>query len=261
MQVAAVAKRVGELKAAGTEFHEVVVLCGTNEECLQVATEFRVRGIPAYVRSGEYERTSTTSLIEEMAAWATAGRELSGIRLGDLMHRWRDLIGKRGTASASVEAVSALLEYEESGIAPASQFMSDLLVDDLVFILKANGKADESAALALMNSWIKAKGPKFRVSDLAGRARGMSCVQIATMTSGKGLEFDSVLVVGVDEGAMPHFSSTRPAALAEDRRKFYVCLTRARYSVDLYFSGFRVNQYGRRFNSGPSRYLKQIGVL
>ena len=60
---------------------------------------------------------------------------------------------------------------------------------------------------------------------------------------------------------MPHFSSSGDQQkLDEDRRKFYVSLTRARHEVHIFYSGYD-DRYGRVRWSGPSRFLRLLGLL
>ena len=57
----------------------------------------------------------------------------------------------------------------------------------------------------------------------------MSVVFVTTIHKAKGLEFDNVIVFDAVDGRMPNFySRTNPQMLAEDARKFYVALSRAR---------------------------------
>ena len=60
---------------------------------------------------------------------------------------------------------------------------------------------------------------------------------------------------------MPHFSSpSDPAKLDEDKRKFYVAVTRARVQVHIFYSGFTVDRYGRVRRDGASRFLQLLGL-
>jgi DNA helicase-2/ATP-dependent DNA helicase PcrA len=59
---------------------------------------------------------------------------------------------------------------------------------------------------------------------------------------------------------MPHFSSTGDQEkLDEDRRKFYVSLTRARDQVHIFHPGFD-DRYGRMRSNGPSRFLRLLDL-
>jgi DNA helicase-2/ATP-dependent DNA helicase PcrA len=99
------------------------------------------------------------------------------------------------------------------------------------------------------------------VRELAEHARKVDRVEVTTMTSSKGLEFDVVLIMGADEESIPHYLSLNDRAkLAEDRRKFFVSVTRARNEIDIFYLGFVVTRYGRRRYQGPSRFLGEIGL-
>ena len=100
------------------------------------------------------------------------------------------------------------------------------------------------------------------IEDLAARASKIDRVEVTTMTSSKGLEFDVVHMLGADQGRIPFFASlSKPDELAEERRKFYVSLTRARDEVHIYYSGFVEWATGRVSNEGPSMFLREVGLL
>jgi DNA helicase-2/ATP-dependent DNA helicase PcrA len=86
---------------------------------------------------------------------------------------------------------------------------------------------------------------------------GEDTVNLMTIHAAKGLEFPVVFVVGMEEGLLPHASSMDdPSDLEEERRLFYVALTRAQRQVHLLQASYR-----RAWNSiggGGSRFLAEI---
>lgn len=65
---------------------------------------------------------------------------------------------------------------------------------------------------------------------------GADAVTLATFHGAKGLEFDEVHIIDVNEGVMPYKKAVLPADLEEERRMFYVGITRARKKLHLYAS-------------------------
>ena len=87
--------------------------------------------------------------------------------------------------------------------------------------------------------------------------RSAGAVRIITGHSAKGLEFDSVFIPGVEEGIWPHKHSEGGAAVEEERRLFYVALTRARRRLTLTHCAARMAR-GKREVRAPSRFLGEI---
>ena len=87
-------------------------------------------------------------------------------------------------------------------------------------------------------------------------------VHLLTMHLAKGLEYDVVFLVGLEEGIFPAGRSLSEAAdesraLAEERRLFYVGITRARRKLFLSAALSR-KKFGETLNSEPSRFLEEI---
>ena len=59
-------------------------------------------------------------------------------------------------------------------------------------------------------------------------------VQLMTMHSAKGLEFDTVHIINCVEGEIPHRKSRKEYEMEEERRMFYVAMTRAREKLYIY---------------------------
>ena len=83
-------------------------------------------------------------------------------------------------------------------------------------------------------------------------------VVLMTLHSAKGLEYDAVFLVGLEEGLMPHVRSLENAdAIEEERRLVYVGMTRARERLHLSWAQSR-QVFGQRRTSQPSRFLEEI---
>jgi DNA helicase-2/ATP-dependent DNA helicase PcrA len=67
-------------------------------------------------------------------------------------------------------------------------------------------------------------------------------VVIVTVHQAKGLEFDAVFIAGASEGEIPNYYCKTPEQMEEERRLFYVAMTRAKEK--LYISGYRENAWG-----------------
>jgi DNA helicase II / ATP-dependent DNA helicase PcrA len=82
-------------------------------------------------------------------------------------------------------------------------------------------------------------------------------VTLITMHSCKGLEFPHVYVVGLEEGLLPHSRSKVEGTLDEERRLFYVAITRAMQSLSISHCGGR-KKYGQLLPCHPSQFLKEL---
>ena len=83
-------------------------------------------------------------------------------------------------------------------------------------------------------------------------------VTLLTLHAAKGLEFNQVFIMGLDEGLLPHSRSRDdPEEMAEERRLFYVGMTRARNQLYLLRSERR-SSFGTWETSEPSRFLEDI---
>jgi DNA helicase-2/ATP-dependent DNA helicase PcrA len=93
---------------------------------------------------------------------------------------------------------------------------------------------------------------------MAETGDGPGRVTLITLHNTKGLEFDRVVVTGLEEGIFPHESGLHdPDEIEEERRLFYVGVTRARLRLHLTWCARR-QLFGRWQERGPSRFLEEI---
>jgi DNA helicase-2/ATP-dependent DNA helicase PcrA len=243
---------------ADTPLDQVAVLCPNNYIKRDAARALEDAGIPAFVRGDEYRETPTTSLIEGLAAWATQPRGESGFRFGNLLSRWRMVNGQRETLRRDIALVE-LLTAHGGGDRRAGEFVAAIVALGLRTRLRQTGRSDELEEVDKMLA-VLTTGDLRRL-DVAGlglRGHAPGQVHMSTIHAGKGLEFEAVLVVGLDEGDFPSYWAKTERELEDARRAFYVSLTRAKRRVDLFYSGFRVTQAGKRQMNGRCRFLDYI---
>jgi DNA helicase-2/ATP-dependent DNA helicase PcrA len=87
---------------------------------------------------------------------------------------------------------------------------------------------------------------------------GQDAIQLMTVHSAKGLEFDAVFITGLEEGLFPHENSLSDVdGLEEERRLMYVAITRARKRLYLSFSQTRMLHGQTRYNV-KSRFFDEL---
>ncbi len=124
-------------------------------------------------------------------------------------------------------------------------------LDEMVRVAAEYEAAEEEATLAGFLEGVALQAD----ADLVDESQG--AVTLMTIHNAKGLEFDTVLITGLEEGLFPHVRSDTPEALEEERRLFYVGLTRARRTLVLTHAESRAMHGGRDYRL-PSRFLSEI---
>ena len=97
------------------------------------------------------------------------------------------------------------------------------------------------------------------VTDINEHKNETDVVTLMTIHSAKGLEFDYVFLVGMEEGLFPHSNSLLDSSgIEEERRLCYVAITRAKKKLWLVNSQRRMI-FGETSCNPPSRFIEEIG--
>lgn len=112
-------------------------------------------------------------------------------------------------------------------------------------LLEIADQVQESAAgYQTMDAWfqhMKEYGEQLK-QQAANREKDMDCVSLMTMHSSKGLEFPIVYILDANERITPHHKAVLEADLEEERRMFYVAMTRAKDRLHVCYVK---NRYGK----------------
>jgi DNA helicase-2/ATP-dependent DNA helicase PcrA len=171
-------------------------------------------------------------------------------------------------ATALAELLASARSQQESGVAP--QRILEGLLDGSGYLeaLEAEGSVEAESRLenlaelvnvasgyATLEEMLEATS---LMSDLDQLREDARAVTLMTIHAAKGLEFDAVFIVGMEDGIFPHARSMRdPDALEEERRLCYVGITRARKWLYLSHAWDR-QIWGKSSDAFPSRFLNEI---
>jgi DNA helicase II / ATP-dependent DNA helicase PcrA len=96
------------------------------------------------------------------------------------------------------------------------------------------------------------------MTDLDSLEEGADAVTLLTLHAAKGLEYPVIFITGLEEGLLPHVRSyDDPEGMSEERRLFYVGITRAKDRLFLTHA-FRRTMYGSADTKLPSRFLGDL---
>jgi ATP-dependent DNA helicase UvrD/PcrA len=158
-------------------------------------------------------------------------------------------LGVKGLLTRTLEATGYAAALAQDGAQESQDRLENLA--ELLSAAADYEARDESPTLA---------GFLDRVSLLTDvdRSSGQAPILLMTFHAAKGLEFDSVFLVGLEEGLVPHSrSATSNEALEEERRLVYVGMTRAMQRLHLTWAQSR-QVFGQRRLCEPSRFLTEV---
>jgi len=99
-------------------------------------------------------------------------------------------------------------------------------------------------------------------SDVDAYDTSSDCVALMTLHCAKGLEFENVFIIGVEEGLLPHERSNAEEnedELEEERRLFFVGITRAKAGLHISYGRYRKIR-GQMLRTIPSQFLFELGT-
>jgi DNA helicase-2/ATP-dependent DNA helicase PcrA len=126
------------------------------------------------------------------------------------------------------EAINALAQYQERGEGDLRGFLDAMLLRDTEDPNRKEEKTEDQYGVTLM-----------------------------TLHAAKGLEFPRIYLVGVEEGILPHDRVKLEGNTDEERRLFYVGITRAKETLSLSYCGTR-KRYGQEEPCQPSSFLDEL---
>jgi DNA helicase II / ATP-dependent DNA helicase PcrA len=244
--------------AEGVPPEEITVLTQGGDELKLIVACLREEEIPVFARlDDQYRTTPVTLAIEALALYASTDpyplEKLSG-----LLEEWRAVVAQALDHEVVAELVTLL--GSSHAASPALDFVNALVDLGLQPLLDDPGASYDGREFERMRDALASGGELdgLTVEELGERARAEGRVMAATIHGVKGLQFNVVVLCDCEEGRIPHWGSINsgdPKQIAEDRRKFYVSITRARDRVHLVSASWRISKKGNQYPIERSRFI------
>lgn len=213
--------------------------------------------------SAPYRKCAITSWIEDCAAWCAGGWRNATPSLQGLIRRWLTFHHLRLPESDARIELKKLTQFLWSNRKnqSARYFVNSIrteLLDNLIAVHAS--LTDQATQMEAMTRALQVGGTlqDLDMARLGGRDGSSNQLNLLTLHSAKGCEYDVVIMLGLDEGSF-HWTNVSGNDLLESRRLFYVGVTRARDAIHMLYSGWNENR-GRRYYSGPLRFLKELAI-
>ena len=216
-EIRGVMAEITQLMSTGTAPQEIAILARTNAQLKGAEKAMLAANIPYQVRNTErfFERREIRDFLKQVRQASVIPAEGSG---------WIDELRSLAQPYLTGEAID--------GIAALLHLARELESDDNFSPKTLRGYLRE------VEDRVQQNNPPT-----------MPVVTLATLHAAKGLEWERVFLIGASDGQLPLANSSGDVALDEERRLFYVGITRAK--ADLHIS----------YRGAPSQFLRESGLL
>lgn len=235
-----VAKKViPNLLAMGTPINEIGIIASSNTQIHQMAQYMQKQEIPFFIVNWDFENSAVVVWLQDCATWCTKKDAQSFEELfrfwknllsnhHDFRENWKIIRLKSFFYTVLTNSIDITNLYEWLTFIINQLDLKDTLIDSEIYPNEV-GNLEE-----LLNESKLRNLKNVIYTRFANLAFPEDQVTITTRHSSKGLEFEAVVLLGMEEERFPHFTHlNNPIALAEDQRLCYVCISRAKKSCIL----------------------------
>lgn len=259
-QYEVIAKKViPKLISQGTARSEIGILMSSNDQVQFMAQTLGREKIPFYISKWKFDNSTVVVWLQHCAAWCIDGAEQS---FDDLFKVWERLLRYHNDPRCLFDRIDQKTDLykvlnKSRSKADVEQWLSyvisELRLADL--LEQSEQYPDETANLRILlneAALYNLKGAK--LARFANLGTPDDEVTVTTRHSAKGLEFEIVIMVGMEEKKFPnHYSIKSEMLLSESQRLCYVSVSRAKSCCILIRSKYYY-EWDKRNSYAPSRF-------
>ena len=291
-----VSKMIKELRDNGVNYEDMAILYRTNAQSRLIEEEMLKNGIP-YKIVGSFYFYNRKEIKDLLCYLRLINNTLDDVSFLRVINTPKRGIGEKTLDNlskiADINGVSLFeaidsgkeLKFKELILSMSEKCENATLTDMVDIVLNDSGLKEDLAADKSLESEIRLENlEEFKsitksyeeeygvislndflneislVSDMSEHQDGNNKVNLMTIHAVKGLEFDNVFVIGMEEGIFPHYNSINEgtmAAIEEERRLCYVAITRAKKNLWM-LNAKRRMLFGNTQANMPSRFMDEI---
>lgn len=261
-QERAIVSLIAQLKASGVTGDRIAVLGRTKAQLRLI--EQALLAETHMIRS-VYGESAPTHMEVAFSLFALMEHNVERLR-GRLTNKEKGRLERRLLALSGLDAIAphslqkCRRDLQRGALAPSFSGRYSTVSSIYMSLLTAAGSTELKAARNELNRW-QAVADRFdTVKPFRKFVRVMKQRPAATSTTihgSKGDEWDYVIVVGLTDGSLPFYRELERGEIEEERRLFYVAVTRARERAYLFHAPFHHAPSGRSFNE-PSQFLTKV---
>lgn len=253
-----VIEQISRFHTEGIPYHEIAVLVGNNKQVAELAQECSRQNIPAYIARQSFRLTDLIIWTQNCAKWVS---DKCSVSFDEICSTWKSFISQKRIIS---EDDYFLLKRTIFQTLTASKVYTDNLSEWLCYLDKEVGIVsaftaserypDEIDNFNKLLETARSHDTQLTIKFLTRLGIPENQVVLTTRHSSKGLEFDVVILPGMEKDSFPSYYDNTPRKLAEARRLCFVSVSRARKACILIRSKNLQNKYGRWFSKEPSPF-------
>ena len=261
---------VPRLVEAQIPYEEIAVLVGNNAECNSIAMSCQKENIPYYIVKHQFNRSDFVKWVENCASWIEGNEDILFSEIGDF---WISLISVNGSQYMTADENLIIRErlhkvliqskiYEKSltewFVFLRDELRFDYYLDHNVFFQDEKDNIDN-----LVKEMSGTEYSEYGIDKFCKIGKPENQIVISTRHSSKGLEFEAVIMMGMEDDHFPsYYVKNNDRLLEETNRLCFVCVSRAKRICILmrsnYYTITKKNGELWRKRYYPSRYWTQL---